>query len=126
MDTAANRKHAGTKTKTCAEGAPETYYEIAVTIRPQGFSAPPQRNDANCVVTTRRGFDDGARCANGKLVTTANRKHAGTIGTPCAQGAPIAEENVRERALRIAPILADELARIASSEWLCAFVRLVL
>ena len=39
--------------------------------------------------------------------------------------APIVEENYRERALRIAPILADELARIASSQYLCAFVRLV-
>ena len=87
-----------------------------MTIRPEGFAAPPQRNDANCVVTTHRGFDDGAWGANGELDTTANRKHVGTIGTPCAQGAPIVEENVRERALRIAPILADEVARIASSE----------
>ena len=94
----------------------------AVTIRPEGFAAPPQRNDANRVTTTRRGFDDGARGANGKLVTTGNRKHAGTIGTQCAQGAPIVEEIVRERALRIAPILADELAKFASSENLGAFV----
>ena len=28
MDTAAIRKHAGTLTTTCAEGAPETYYEM--------------------------------------------------------------------------------------------------
>ena len=41
---------------------------------------------------------------------------------PCAQGVPIVEENFRERALRIAPILADELAKIASSETLGAFV----
>ena len=97
--TTANRKHAGTLT-TCAEGAPETYYEMtcpnslrglirmirrAVTIRPEGFAAPPQRNDANCVVTTHRGFDDGAWGANGELYTTANRKHVGTLITACAE-----------------------------------------
>ena len=82
----------------------------AVTIRPEGFAAPPQRNDANCVVTTR-GFDDDARGANGELDTTANRKHAGTLTTTCAEGAPIVEENYRERALRIAPILADTVSK---------------
>ena len=94
----------------------------AVIICPEGFAAPPQRNDANCVVTTHRGFDDGARGANGELDTTANRKHAGTLTTTCAEGAPIVEENYRAKALRIAPILADELAKIASSENLGAFV----
>ena len=116
MDTAANRKHAGTLTTTCAECAPETfpetYYEMAVTICPQGFSAPPQRHDANCVVTTCRSFDDGAWGANGKLDTAANRKHAGTNTKTCAQGAPpIVEETFRERALRIALILADTVSK---------------
>ena len=82
----------------------------AVTIRPEGFAAPPQRNDANCVVTTHRGFDDGAWGANRELDTTANRKHAGTLTTTCAEGAPIVEEKYRERALRIA------LSRIARFE----------
>ena len=41
---------------------------------------------------------------------------------PCAQGVPIVEENFPERALRIALILADELAKIASFENLVAFV----
>ena len=87
-----------------------------MTICPERFAAPPQRNDPSCVLTTHRGFDDGAWGANGELDTTANRKHVGTLTTTCAQGAPIVEENSRERALRIAPILADELARIARLE----------
>ena len=50
LDTAANRKHAGTLTQRpsmlnastlraerAPETFPETYYEMAVTIRPQGF-----------------------------------------------------------------------------------------
>ena len=82
-----------------------------MTIRPEGFAAPPQRNDANCVATTRRGFDDGARGANGELDTTANRKHAGTMTMTCAESALTIEENYRERALRIAPILADTVSK---------------
>ena len=83
----------------------------AVIICPEGFAAPPQRNDANCVVTTHRGFDDGARGANRELDTTANRKHVGTMTTTCAQSAPIVKENYRERALRIALILAYTVSK---------------
>ena len=83
----------------------------AVTIRPEGFAAPPQRNDANCVVTTHRGFDAGAWGANRELDTTASRKHAGTLTMTCAESALIIEENSRERALRIAPILADTVSK---------------
>ena len=83
----------------------------AVTICPERFAALPQRNDASCVLTTHRGFDDGAWGANGELDTTANRKHVGTLTTTCAQGAPIVKENYRERALRIAPILAHTVSK---------------
>ena len=82
-----------------------------MTICPERFAAPPQRNDARCVLTTHRGFDDGAWGANGELDTTANRKHVGTLTTTCAQGAPIVKENYRERALLIASILADTVSK---------------